>query len=193
MEICVFCSANDRLDPKYFSLTEEFGRWASEHGHTIVFGGTSSGLMECVAKAAHEAGSVTVGVVPSKVEAGGHVSDHIDVYIPCDDLSDRKQLMMARSDAFVALPGGIGTLDEIFSVAASAAIGYHSKPLVLYSMDGFWAPLASLLDSLADKGVIRGQWRQHIAIVSSLDEVAKVLGEKQSRPRFPTGGSCDSR
>lgn len=175
MEICVFCSANDRIAPEYFRLTEEFGRWAAHEGHTIVFGGTSSGLMECVAKAAHEAGGITVGVVPRKVEEGGHVSDCMDVHIPCDDLSDRKQLMMSRSDAFVALPGGIGTLDEVFSVAASAAIGYHKKPLVLYDMDGFWQPLVALLDSLAAKGMVRGEWRSHIVVARNLEEVAAAL------------------
>ncbi len=177
MEICVFCSANDRIAPEYFRLTEEFGQWAAREGHTIVFGGTSSGLMECVAKAAHDAGGRTVGVVPRKVEEGGHVSDCMDVHIPCDDLSDRKQLMMSRSDAFVALPGGIGTLDEVFSVAASAVIGYHHKPVVLYSMDGFWQPLAALLDSLKAGGMMRGDWREHITIAQNLGEVAAALGE----------------
>ncbi len=179
MEICVFCSANDRIAHEYFRLAEEFGMWSAREGHTIVFGGTSSGLMECVAKAAHEAGGMTVGVVPRKVEEGGHVSDNIDVYIPCENLSDRKELMMNRSDAFVALPGGIGTLDEVFSVAASAAIGYHRKPLVLYNMDGFWQPLADLLDSLAASGMVRGEWRNHITLASNLDEVsAAVCGMK---------------
>ncbi len=175
MEICVFCSANDRIAPEYFRLTEEFGQWAAREGHTIVFGGTSTGLMQCVAKAAHDAGGMTIGVVPRKVEDGGHVSDCINVHIPCDNLTDRKELMMNRSDAFVALPGGIGTLDEVFSVAASAAIGYHHKPLVLYDMNGFWQPLATLLDSLAASGMVRGEWRDHIALAKNLDEVAAFL------------------
>lgn len=175
MEICVFCSANDQIAPEYFRLTEEFGRWAATKNHTIVFGGTSTGLMECVAKAAHEAGGRTIGVVPLKVEEGGRMSDCMDVHIPCDNLSDRKQLMMNRSDAFVALPGGIGTLDEVFSVAASAAIGYHHKPLVLYDMNGFWQPLAALLDSLKANGMMRGDWRSHITIAQSLSEVAAAL------------------
>lgn len=177
MEICVFCSANDNIAPEYFRLTEEFGRWAASQGHTIVFGGTSTGLMECVAKAAHNAGATTIGIVPRKVEDGGHMSDCMDVHIPCDDLSDRKALMLARADAFVALPGGIGTLDEVFAVAASAAIGYHHKPLVLYNMNGFWQPLAALLDSLAACGMVRGQWRTHIAVANNLDEVAAAIGE----------------
>ena len=176
MEICVFCAANEGLAPEYFRLTEELGRWAALNGHTIVFGGAAAGLMESVAKAAREAGGMTIGVVPSRVEEGGRASDNMDVCIPCDNLSDRKELMMARSDAFVALPGGIGTLDEVFTVAASAAIGYHHKPLVLYNMGGFWQPLATLLDSLTAKGVMRGDWRSRIAMADTLADVVAALG-----------------
>ena len=92
----------------------------SENGHSIVYGGCNQGLMECIAKAAHEEGGRLIGVIPTKLEEHGRVSNYIDVNIPVDNLNDRKQLMMAQSDVFVVLPGGVGTLDEIFCVAASA-------------------------------------------------------------------------
>jgi uncharacterized protein (TIGR00730 family) len=85
-------------------------------------------------------------------------------------LSDRKQLMMDQADVFVALPGGIGTLDEIFTVAASATIGYHQKPVVLFNVKGFWNPLVQLLDNLKAQGMVRGEWQQYIRIISSLEE-----------------------
>ena len=90
------------------------------------------------------------------VEKSGRISDYVDVEIPCDNLSDRKQLMMDQSDVFIALPGGIGTLDEVFTVAASATIGYYQKPVILYNMKGFWDSLIALLDDLQAKGMIRG-------------------------------------
>ena len=80
------------------------------------------GLMECVARATHEAGGTTIGMVPRVVEQGGRVSDYVDVHVACDNLSDRKDLMLAQSDVLIALPGGIGTLDEVFTVAASHTI-----------------------------------------------------------------------
>lgn len=175
MNICIFCSANQQIDPDFFALTAELGAWAANNGHTIVYGGVNQGLMECVGKAAWEHGGQTVGVVPVIVEKAGRTSDFVGVEIPCDNLSDRKQLMMDRSDAFIALPGGIGTLDEIFTVAASATIGYHRKPVILYNMKGFWNPLASLLDALQQRGVIRGEWRQHIKIADSLEEIGNLL------------------
>ena len=156
-------------------MTEELGRWAAENGHSIVYGGVNQGLMECVAKATKEAGGRTIGVVPMLVEKTGRTSDFVDVEIPCDNLSDRKQLMMDQSDVFIALPGGIGTLDEVFTVAASATIGYHQKTVILYNMKGFWDSLIALLDDLQAKGMIRGDWRQYIKTADSIEEIGRIL------------------
>ncbi len=171
MKICVFCSANGQIDPDFFSAAEELGRWAAEKGHTIVYGGVNQGLMEAIGRAAHEAGALTIGVIPTIVEKSGRRSDYVDIDIPCDNLSDRKQLMMDQADVFVALPGGIGTLDEIFTVAASATIGYHQKTVVLFNVKGFWNPLVQLLDNLTAQGMVRGEWQQYIRIISSLEEL----------------------
>lgn len=171
MKICVFCSANGQIDPDFFSAAEELGRWAAEKGHTIVYGGVNQGLMEAIGRAAHEAGALTIGVIPTIVEKSGRRSDYVDIDIPCDNLSDRKQLMMDQAELFVALPGGIGTLDEIFTVAASATIGYHQKPVVLFNIKGFWNPLIQLLDNLKAQGMVRGEWQQYIRIISSLEEL----------------------
>jgi uncharacterized protein (TIGR00730 family) len=83
--------------------------------------------------------------------------------------------MMDQSDLFVALPGGIGTLDEVFTVAASATIGYHRKPVVLYNIKDFWRPLISLLDDLQARGMVRGEWQQYIKVANSLEELATLL------------------
>ena len=173
MKICVFCSANGQIDPDFFSAAEELGRWAAEKGHTIVYGGVNQGLMEAIGRAAHEAGALTIGVIPTIVEKSGRRSDYVDIDIPCDNLSDRKQLMMDQADVFVALPGGIGTLDEIFTVAASATIGYHQKPVVLFNVKGFWNPLVQLLDNLKAQGMVRGEWQQYIRVANSLEELER--------------------
>ena len=127
MKIAVFCSANKNIDPDFFTLTEEMGKWMAENGHDLVFGGCNSGLMDCIGKAVKVNGGRTIGVVPTLVERGGRTFPDLDIEIPCDNLSDRKDLMLAQSDIFVALPGGIGTLDEIFTIAAAHTIGYHHK------------------------------------------------------------------
>ena len=175
MKICIFCSANQQIDPEFFAMTEELGAWVAKNGHSIVYGGVNQGLMECVAKAAKESGGRTIGVVPMLVEKTGRTSDYVDVESPCDNLTDRKQLMMDQSDVFIALPGGLGTLDEVFTVVASATIGYHRKRVVLYNMKGFWNSLIALLDDLQVKGMIRGDWREYIKTADSIEDIIKLL------------------
>lgn len=176
MKICVFCSANAGLAPACQRAAGELGRWIGSGGHSLVFGGTDLGLMETVARAAREAGGRVVGVVPERVEERGHTSRLLDVHIPCADLTDRKQLMMAQGDAFVALPGGIGTLDEVFTVAAAASIGYHKKRVILYNVDGFWRSLLAMLDDLKAKGVMRRGLDDSLVAADTLDDVVRLLG-----------------
>ena len=178
MKICIFCSANQQLDPDFFGMTEELGRWLATAGHTLVYGGVNSGLMECVARAVKQAGGRTVGVIPKIVEKGGRISDYVDVEIMCDNLSDRKQLMEDRSDVFIALPGGIGTMDEVFTIAAAHTIGYHDKPVILYNMKGFWDDLVAMLDRLQQRGMVRGQWRDYIAVAESLEDIKDLLSQE---------------
>lgn len=177
MKIAVFCSANNNIVDKYTKEVEALGQWIGTAGHTLVYGGSNTGLMECVARAAHNAGATVIGVVPQILEKGGRVSDYIDVEIPCDNLSDRKDLMLAQADTAVALPGGIGTLDELFSVAASRTIGYHTKKIILYNINGFWDSLVHLLDDLQERGMIRGQYTDGILPVSTLQELQKKIEE----------------
>jgi len=180
MKICVFCSANQQIDADFFELTRTLGHWVARQGHDIVYGGVNCGLMECLAKAVHEAGGRNIGIVPQIVEKGDRTSKYVDVEIPCDNLSGRKQLMQDMSDVFIALPGGIGTLDEIFTMTASATIGYHQKRIILYNMKGFWNGLVRMLDDLHAQGVTRKHWRTYIRVVNSLEELQQLLETEYS-------------
>jgi len=175
MKIGVFCSANNQIDAAFFQLTEELGRWAAMNGHVVVFGGVNQGLMECLAKAVEESGGETLGVVPSIVEATGRTSQYNDRVLTCNNLSERKQLMLDESDVFIALPGGVGTLDEVFTVAASYTIGYHHKRVILYNMKGFWDSTIHMLDDLQQRGMVRGKWRDYICVANNLDEIKDFL------------------
>ncbi len=175
MKICIFCSANEQLEPEIVRRTEELGRWAAGEGHTIVFGGNDSGLMHAVSKAAKDEGGRLIGVVPMVIERRGKLSPYLDVHIPTETLSERKDLLMAQGDVFIALPGGIGTLDEVFTVASAGGLGFHHKRLLLYNIQGFWDTLIALLDDLQAKGVIRGNWRDTIGVAETLDEIVLFL------------------
>jgi TIGR00730 family protein len=175
MKISIFCSANDNIDKDFFKMTEELGAWIAKNGHSIVFGGCNCGLMEYIGKSVHNAGGMTIGVIPQIIEKGGKVSDSVDVNIACDNLSDRKELMLAKSDVVIALPGGIGTLDEIFTVAASHTIGYHKKTVILYNMKGFYDSLIALLNDMQDRGMIRGKWTDYILAAENISDIEGIM------------------
>lgn len=174
--IGIFCSASSRIAPVYIEKAEELGAWMGKQGKTLVYGGSNSGLMECVAKAVKTNGGRVFGVIPTIVEMQNKVSEYVDIDFRCNDLSDRKETMLQESQVLVALPGGIGTLDEIFTVMASATIGYHHKKIILYNVEGFWNKLIDLLDDLEAKHFIRGNWRDYCEVIDSFDKLKEVLG-----------------
>ena len=174
MKIGVFCSANNNIDQDFFRLADELATWMGNNGHTLVWGGCNLGLMQQLGKSIKAAKGRCIGIVPQIIETGGRAFQDIDIYIPCDSLSDRKDLLLAHSDVIIALPGGIGTLDEIFTVAAAHTIGYHNKKIILLNAKGFWDSLIAMLDDLQSKGVIRGLWRDYILVANSVDEAVSA-------------------
>ena len=159
MNICIFCSANSNLPTEYFDRTRELGAWIGANGHTLVFGGCNLGLMECVAEAVHNAKGMTVGVVPSIVEKGGKVSEHVDVKILCDNLSDRKDLMIEKGDAYICLPGGIGTIDEWISTLSHLIVAgiENKKPIFVVNYMGMYDNLVAQLRECAHSPFARGK------------------------------------
>ena len=173
--IAVFCSASDNIDSTFFEKASEFGTWMGTNHKNLVYGGSTGGLMETVARAAKQAGSMILGAVPSKLEEMGAVSDLLDVNFRCDDLSERKDIMLRECDVCVALPGGVGTLDEVFSVMASAAIGYHHKKVVFYNVNGFWDGIIAFLEQLVTQNFARTDIRRHYSVATTIDELAQIL------------------
>lgn len=171
MKIGVFCSANDNIDSEYFKATEELGKWMGENGHTLVYGGCDNGLMKTIGDSVHNAGGQVIGVVPDLIEKGGKTAPVLDVHIPVDSLSARKDIMMIHSDVFIALPGGVGTLDEIFTVVASHTIGYHKKKVILYNTNGFWNSAIAMLNDMQKRNMIRGDYHEFIKSVKNIEEL----------------------
>ena len=174
-KIAVFCSANNNIDPIFAEKTKELGEWIGKNSYTLVNGGCDLGLMESTAQAVHENGGRVIGVVPSKIEKNGHISKFLDVEIPCEDLSDRKQLMIVQSDIIIALPGGLGTLDEIFTVAASATIGYTNKKVILYNINGFWNDLLVMLKGMEKSKFMREPVSEHIVNAKTFEELCNLI------------------
>ena len=174
-KIGIFCSASEVIDPIYFEKTRELGVWMGQNRKTLVYGGANLGLMECVAQSAKENGAFIMGVVPTKLEERGAVSDLLDVTFRVDDLSERKDTMLRESDVLVALPGGVGTLDEVFHVVASASIGYHHKKVIFYNVNGFWQDLLDFLVSMKGKGFARCPLENFYQVANTWEELIDLL------------------
>jgi uncharacterized protein (TIGR00730 family) len=175
-KIAVFCSASEGLAPAYYEQAKELGRWMGQQHKTLVYGGARAGLMEALAQAAHAAGATGMGRVPEKLVEQGRVSECLDVTFRTEDLNDRKALMLQEADVCVALPGGVGTLDEVFTVMASATLGYHSKRVILFNPDGFWNPIVQFLHQLEAQHFTRLPLNYLYAEARSLEELFSLLG-----------------
>lgn len=173
--IGVFCSANENIRRSYFDRTTELGAYIGQRGHQLVFGGCNMGLMECVAKAVKENGGTTLGVVPNKIEEYGAVSKYTDEIVNVNSLGERKEKMTEMSDVIIALPGGLGTLDEIFSVVASTTIGYYNKKVILYNIEGFWDELISLLQDMQERNFIRGRYTDFFLVATNLEQLKNII------------------
>lgn len=173
--IGVFCAASNNVDSGYYELAETLGRWLGENKKTLVYGGANSGLMESIAKGTKAAGGKVVGIVPKILEAKRKVSSFVDEIVPCNDLNDRKAILVERSDILVALPGGVGTLDEIFTVMASHSIGYHNKRVILFSLDGFWDGVVEVLQELDRKHFVNVPLDRYMAVARSWEELYSYL------------------
>ncbi|MEX0331935.1 MAG: TIGR00730 family Rossman fold protein [Puniceicoccaceae bacterium] len=141
MKICVYLSSSDAVAPHFVELALELGTAIGEQGHTLVFGGNNTGLMGKLADAVKAAGGSVVGVVPQKLHDLGRSYLKCDKLIISKDLRDRKAIMDDYADAFVAIPGGLGTLEEIIEVLNLKYLRYHQKPVIFLNHRGFYEPL----------------------------------------------------
>ncbi len=153
--VCVYCGSGFGGDPAFKSAARLLGRAFGGAGIDLVYGGGNVGLMGTVAHAALEAGGHVTGIIPDFLKSRERMLDAIQETVVVGDMHTRKRMMFERADAFVALPGGIGTLEELIEQLTWAQLGRHSKPILLLSVNGFWDPLLTLLDHMRDHGFLR--------------------------------------
>ena len=153
--VCVFCSSSERIDRRYVDLAAEVGAELARRGHSLVSGGGSVSCMGAVARAARAGGALTVGVIPQALRALEVADEDADDLIETPDMRTRKAEMDARADAFLTLPGGLGTLEELIEVWVARVLRMHDKPVVLLDPYGVFDPLRELVDRLVDDGFAR--------------------------------------
>ena len=170
--ICVYCGSRPGGDPLFTTAAQAVGRWIGEHGGQLVYGGGRSGLMGEVAQATRQAGGRVVGVIPQALvdkELANHACDELHIV---QTMHERKAIMAEHSDAFLALPGGIGTFEELFEVWTWRQLGYHDKPIGLLNVAGYYNALGNFLQSSVRSGFM-GEWQ--MGLVQINDDCAPLL------------------
>ncbi|GII93098.1 LOG family protein [Sinosporangium siamense] len=180
MFICVYCASSQRIDQRYLDLATQTGTEIARRGHHLVSGGAKISCMGAVARAVRAAGGRTVGVIPEVLRDVEIADEDSDELIITADMRERKGVMDARSDAFLVLPGGIGTLEELFEIWTARVLGLHARPLVVLDPWGLYRPLRELIEGMYDQGFTRPHVFDAISWTTS---VAEALDHIESRPQ----------
>ncbi|GJE18304.1 LOG family protein [Methylobacterium marchantiae] len=178
--VCVYCGSGFGGDPAFAEAAATLGRALAEAGIGLVYGGGNVGLMGTVAQAVLDAGGHVTGIIPDFLKSRERMLDEIQETIVVGDMHTRKRLMFERSDAFVALPGGIGTLEELVEQLTWAQLGQHKKPILLLSVSDFWTPLLTLLDHMRDQGFIREGLDLNYLVAKDAGEVVGLLQDEST-------------
>jgi len=182
--VCVYCGASSRVPEVYRTAAHALGAGLAERGIQVVYGGGRVGLMGIVADAAIGAGGAVVGIIPQHIQALEVEHTGLSELHVVDSMHTRKRMMVERSDAFVVLPGGLGTLDETFEVLTWKQLALHDKPIVIVDVDGYWAPLVGLIEHMIESGFCRPAHRGLFTVVGSVDEVFEAL-KRAPEPTVP--------
>ena len=173
--LCVYCGSSDAVAPEHLAAAAELGRLAAGRGIEVVFGGGRVGLMGALADGTLGAGGRVTGVIPEHLRDLEVGHDGVDEMIVVDSMHARKRRMFEISDAFCALPGGLGTLDEFFEIITWKQLGLHDKPVVLVNPDGFWDPLLALIAHQLEAGYIRPRHAGLYRVVERIEAVFDAI------------------
>lgn len=175
--VCVYCGSGPGTDPSFVEAARAFGKILAENGIGLVYGGGSLGLMGAVANSVIDHGGRVTGIIPEFLTEREKMIKRAQEVIVTRDMHERKQQMFERADGFVALPGGIGTLEELVEQMTWAQLGRHKKPIVMANIKGFWDPLCALLDHMRELAFIRPSIPIEPIIVDRVDEVLPKMRE----------------
>lgn len=173
--ICVYCGSGAGTDPRYAEAARTLGSSLADAGIGLVYGGGGLGLMGETARATLKAGGRVTGIIPSFLSEKEKMLRDVDELIVVDDMHERKMLMFRRSDAFVALPGGIGTLEELVEQLTWSQLGQHGKPVVIANIAGFWDPFLSLLAHMREQEFIRRGLEVGYHVVTTAEEIVPAV------------------
>ncbi|TPL82465.1 TIGR00730 family Rossman fold protein [Mesorhizobium sp. B2-3-13] len=189
--VCVYCGSSPGRDEIYAKAGHLLGRSIAKAGLRLVYGGGTKGIMGAVAEGALKAGGKVTGIIPRFLinkEATETALDRLDELLITYNMHERKHKMFEKSDAFVALPGGIGTVEEIVEIMTWAQLGHHRKPIVFGNVNGFWDPMTALLDHMAAEGFIHTAQRVKPLVVNDPEAIVAAIMVAGSSVDSPTEG-----
>ena len=178
MNITVYCGAAEGMDSEYIARARELGAWMADKGHTLVYGAGNSGMMGAVSDALIEGGGEAIGVTPRFFILAEETRNDLTEVVISDDMSTRRSWMIDNGDAFIALPGGMGTLDEITEVMTYKRLGLLgkvNKPVMIYNVNGYYDRFFSFLDDMLEQGFCRQLDRDNVIEVTCLEDIARAL------------------
>lgn len=178
--ICVYCGSSSGSNPLFREAATKLGRLLVERDIGLVYGGGGAGLMGAVADAVLEAGGEVIGVIPKLLVEREHEHRGLTQLFEVESMHDRKQKMADLSDAFIALPGGIGTLEEIIEVFTWLQLGYHGKPVAVLNVDGFYDPLLKLLKDMVSKGFLAADTLGRLIVGNECHELCDTIDDNLS-------------
>ena len=173
--ICVYCGSSPGTDPAFVEGARAFGQIMGENGIGLVYGGGGDGIMGTIARAVLERGGKVTGIIPEFLTRREHALRSAQELIVTRDMHERKREMFERADAFVALPGGIGTLEELVEQLTWAQLGRHKKPILLANIEGFWEPLCALIDHMKKLEFIRGEFNFDLLVADTVADILPML------------------
>ena len=178
MNITVYCGAAEGHDPEFIARARELGAWMAAKGHTLIYGAGNSGMMGAVSDALIEGGGAAIGVTPRFFILAEETRDDLTEVVISDDMSTRRNWMIDNGDAYIALPGGMGTLDEITEVMTYnrlGLLGKVNKPVMVYNVNGYYDRFFSVLDDMRDQSFCRQLDRDNVIEVKCLEDIIRAL------------------
>ena len=189
--ICVYCGSRPGRDSSYMAAGRELGKSIAENGLRLVYGGGTKGIMGAVASGVLSHGGQVTGIIPEflvDMEATRHSLGQLDELIITSDMHERKHGMFERADAFVALPGGIGTLEEIVEIMTWGQLGRHEKPMVFANINGFWDPMMELIRHMTEEGFVHTAHRVQPLVIDKIADIIPAIRKHAAETQGDRGG-----
>lgn len=173
--LCVYCGSSGNVDERFKQAARDMGKAMAENGIRLVYGGGHVGLMGIIADAVMGNGGEAIGIIPEHISAREVQHKGLTELHVVDSMHTRKQMMVDHSDAFLILPGGIGTLDETCEIMTWRQLGIHDKPIVIANINDYWTPFLKMIDHIVDQGFMRATDKRLVHEVTSLEDVLPTL------------------